>query len=78
MTAITPTSAPAPTHGSDPLMALVRLILTSTVARIFTLVVVAVALWAFSILQWGVPGLYVPALAAVPAIMVLLLAVTRG
>lgn len=35
-------------------------------------------LWALSVIKWGVLGLYLPAVAAVPVIMVLLLLITFG
>ncbi|MEX5726932.1 hypothetical protein Ga0609869_000285 [Rhodovulum iodosum] len=39
---------------------------------------VLVALWALSIATWGIPGLYIPAVVAVPVIMFTLLLITRG
>lgn len=41
-------------------------------------VVVFLAGWATSIVMWGIPGLYIPALALVPVIWVLLLLISRG
>ncbi|MBK5933912.1 hypothetical protein C8N32_1129 [Rhodovulum imhoffii] len=35
-------------------------------------------LWAVAILTWGVPALYLPAVAAVPVIMLILILITRG
>lgn len=34
--------------------------------------------WATSIALWGIPGLYIPALALVPVIWVVLLIISRG
>ena len=41
-------------------------------------VLLFVAGWGASIALWGVPGLYIPALATVPVIWGLLIAVSRG
>ncbi|MBK1634704.1 hypothetical protein [Rhodovulum adriaticum] len=35
-------------------------------------------LWALAVIKWGVLGLYLPAVAAVPVVMVILLLITRG
>jgi hypothetical protein len=34
--------------------------------------------WATSIALWGIPGLYIPALALVPVMWVVLLIISRG
>jgi hypothetical protein len=48
------------------------------VAPILLSVAVFVAGWATSVAIWGIPGLYIPALALVPVIWVLLLMISRG
>ncbi|TCP60707.1 hypothetical protein EV663_10865 [Rhodovulum bhavnagarense] len=35
-------------------------------------------LWALAVIKWGVLGLYLPAVAAVPVVMIILLLITRG
>ncbi|MDY6859051.1 MAG: hypothetical protein SWN98_06910 [Pseudomonadota bacterium] len=55
-----------------------RALLGSGIAFTYFLVAAAVALWGLSFATWGVPGLYIPAVAAVPVMMVLLLWITRG
>lgn len=45
---------------------------------ILLLTLAAVALWGLSVAVFGIPGLYIPALAAVPVIWGLLLLITRG
>jgi len=37
-----------------------------------------IILWGLSVAAFGIPGLYIPALAAVPVIWTLLLLITRG
>lgn len=37
-----------------------------------------VSLWGCSILLWGLPGLYLPALAMVPVMMLVLILLSRG
>ncbi len=41
-------------------------------------VVVFLALWATSVALFGVPGLYIPALALVPVMWVVLIIISRG
>jgi hypothetical protein len=50
----------------------------TSVARILLSVVVLLAAWGASVATWGIPGLYLPALAMVPVIWVLLLIISRG
>lgn len=47
-------------------------------ARILITVLLALTGWGLSIWTWGVPGLYVPALALVPVFYVLLILISRG
>lgn len=44
----------------------------------FYLLLAAGSAWACAVLLWGLPALFLPALALVPAIMVVLIALTRG
>ncbi len=50
---------------------------TATVLRILLSVAVFVAGWATSVALWGIPGLYIPALALVPVVWGLLITVSR-
>ncbi len=47
-------------------------------ANLYFLLVTLVSLWGISTLTWGIPGLYIPALASVPVVFVVLLLITRG
>ncbi|WP_296761812.1 hypothetical protein [Sediminimonas sp.] len=47
-------------------------------AMIILATVAGLALWGGAVALWGIPGLYIPALALVPVIWILLLMVTRG
>jgi hypothetical protein len=49
-----------------------------TERRILRFTLFGVILWGLSVAAFGIPGLYVPALAAVPVIWTLLLLITRG
>ncbi|MFB9149321.1 hypothetical protein [Roseovarius ramblicola] len=51
---------------------------TITVLRILLSVAVFVAGWATSVALWGVPGLYIPALALVPVAWGMLIVISRG
>ncbi len=46
--------------------------------KILLTVLMAVIAWGLAIAQWGVPGLYIPALAMVPVMYVLLILISRG
>ena len=46
--------------------------------RILLILLVAVVAWGGAIWKWGVPGLYIPALASVPVIYLLLIIVAKG
>lgn len=48
------------------------------VAKILITVVLGVTGWGLSIATWGIPGLYIPALAMVPIMMGILLLISRG
>lgn len=52
--------------------------LKRTDAFLLFMAVALIALWGLSFATWGVPGLYLPAVAAVPVVMILLLTITRG
>ena len=47
-------------------------------AKILLIVLVALAGWGVSIAIWGIPGLYLPALALVPVIYLMLILISRG
>jgi hypothetical protein len=51
---------------------------TSSVARILLCVFFFLAAWGGAIITWGLPGLYLPALALVPVCWALLLLISRG
>jgi len=51
---------------------------TLTALRILLTVAVLVAGWATSVALWGIPGLYIPALALVPVAWVTLIVISRG
>ena len=48
------------------------------VAAILMAVLLAVAAWGLSFATWGVPGLYIPAVAMVPVMFVCLILITVG
>jgi fatty acid desaturase len=50
----------------------------ATVLKILLSVAVFVAGWATSVVLWGIPGLYIPALILVPVVWALLLIISRG
>ena len=49
-----------------------------TAAWLLVAVVLFLALWATSVALFGVPGLYLPALALVPVVWAVLILVSRG
>jgi hypothetical protein len=51
---------------------------TKLEGRILLAVLIGLICWGLSIFTWGVPGLYIPALALVPVIYVLLILISRG
>ncbi len=51
---------------------------TASVLRILFTVLVVLAGWGTSIALWGIPGLYLPALGAVPVMWVVLILMARG
>lgn len=53
-------------------------ILKSTPALLLFFAIALMALWGLSFATFGVPGLYLPAVGAVPVVMILLLVITRG
>lgn len=60
-------TAPAPaTEGKSP----------DTLILLITLC--GIVLWGLSVAAFGIPGLYIPALVAVPVIWTLLIIITRG
>jgi fatty acid desaturase len=51
---------------------------TKLEGRILLAVLIGLVCWGLSIFTWGVPGLYIPALALVPVMYVLLILISRG
>ena len=47
-------------------------------AKILLTILVALVAWGICVFIWGVPGLYVPALALVPVIWIALITITLG
>lgn len=52
--------------------------LVSPIAFIYYAVLVFVAIWATLVVLFGIPGLYLPAVALVPVIYLLLIIISRG
>lgn len=46
--------------------------------NIWYLLVAVLSLWAIAVMTWGVPALYLPALAMVPVMFVILIWISRG
>lgn len=46
--------------------------------NIWYLILAVVSLWAIAVATWGLPALYLPAVAAVPGVFALLVTITRG
>jgi hypothetical protein len=46
--------------------------------KIFLTVLIALLMWGTSVFFWGIPGLYMPALAAVPVLYGVLIWIARG
>lgn len=67
LTDIAPHAAHAPATGER-----------ATVLSLYLGLAVFVAGWATSVVLWGIPGLYIPALGLVPVIWGLLLMISRG
>ncbi|MGH1356904.1 MAG: hypothetical protein ACRBBS_17790 [Thalassovita sp.] len=67
MTAIDPTAAPTTPA---------KKISTDTLILLITLL--AVAAWGASVYFFGIPGLYIPALALVPVMYLMLIVISRG
>ncbi len=49
-----------------------------TLITIYAVLLLAVVLWGGAIALFGIPGLYIPAVAAVPVIYLLLIIISRG
>jgi hypothetical protein len=47
-------------------------------ALIWAVILVLLALWALSILKWGVLGLYMPAVISVPILLIVIVWISRG
>ncbi|WP_113911038.1 hypothetical protein [Roseovarius dicentrarchi] len=63
-----PTSGERSTKSSENMVA----------AKIILVIVLALVAWGASVFIWGVPGLYIPALALVPVIWIALVWITLG
>ncbi|TCL08641.1 hypothetical protein BXY66_0679 [Shimia isoporae] len=59
-------------------MASTETVSTKTLIAIYAVILLAVVLWGTSIALFGIPGLYIPALCAVPVIWTILLIISRG
>lgn len=55
-----------------------EIITSRGLAMIYATLALVVALWALSVVTWGVPGLYMPAVCAVPVIYGLLIVIAKG
>ena len=51
---------------------------TTNVTAIYTVLAAALAAWGSAIYAFGIPGLYLPALAMVPVMWIILLIISRG
>lgn len=49
-----------------------------TEKRLLLSALFAIALWGLSVFTWGVPGLYIPAVAMVPVMYIILILISRG
>ncbi|SFL60412.1 hypothetical protein [Shimia aestuarii] len=68
------TSAPAETHEA----AHDEVISAAGLKAIYAVLLAVVAAWGSAIYAYGIPGLYMPAVAAVPVIWIILLVISRG
>lgn len=48
------------------------------VARLLIATLAGLSLWAAAILKWGLPALFLPAVAAVPVLLGLIVVISRG
>lgn len=67
-----------PTQTNDIRLPSLRAILGSATGFGLFIFFAIVAAWGISFATFGIPGLYIPAVAAVPVIWIALLAITRG
>ena len=51
---------------------------TALALKLIFTVLVALVAWGLSVFTWGIPGLYLPAVATVPVIYLLLIIVSKG
>lgn len=65
--ALSPATATAPAKAAK-----------SPDAMILMITLCGIVLWGLSVAAFGIPGLYIPALIAVPVIWTLLILITRG
>lgn len=71
-------AATSQTHAADGTNAAGATKTTATEKALFLAVLVALLAWGLAIFTWGVPGLYIPALAMVPVMYVILILISRG
>jgi hypothetical protein len=71
-------AATSQTHAADGTNAAGTTKTTATEKALFLAVLVALLAWGLAIFTWGVPGLYIPALAMVPVMYVILILISRG
>lgn len=71
-------AATSQTHAADGPIAAATTKTTATEKALFLAVLVALLAWGLAIFTWGVPGLYIPALAMVPVMYVILILISRG
>ena len=71
ITDLTPTLAPEQAPADDAAA-------PATATAIYAVLAAALLAWGSAIYAFGIPGLYLPALALVPVIWILLLVISRG
>ena len=71
-------AATSQTHAADGPIAAGTTKTTATEKALFLAVLVALLAWGLAIFTWGVPGLYIPALAMVPVMYGILILISRG
>lgn len=61
-----------------PIIGMIRRELSDRANVPLLVVALLVVLWAMAIVTWGIPALYLPAVAAAPCMIVVLVLITRG
>jgi hypothetical protein len=74
------TTAPTPGFLARhiPLIGLIRRELSDRANVPLLVIALLLTLWAMAIVTWGIPALYLPAVAAAPCMIVMLVMITRG